>query len=250
MNSRADTNMTTPMKISGNVLEGNIYMDGVYLEKNPLWHIDESPFKVRQILRMMKQNGMDPKTVCEVGCGAGEVLKLLQDTMDYTCRFQGYDISPHALAMCEGRANDRLHFKLADISQDQGAFFDLMLILDVFEHVEDYFGFLKGIRSKSDLKIFHIPLDLSVQAVLRKRGLLTRRENFGHIQYFTKETALQTLKDVGYDVVDYFFTPRCIELGDQMAQKVARLPRRMCFAIHKDLTVRILGGYSLLVLAR
>lgn len=242
--------MTMPAKISGNVLDQNIYVDGVYLQKNPLWHIDESPFKVRQILRMMKKHGIDPKTIGEAGCGAGEVLNLLQKALGPTCRFKGYDISPHALAMCEGRANDRLHFELADISQDEGAFFDLMLILDVFEHVEDYFGFLKGIRSKSDLKIFHIPLDLSVQAVLRRRGLLTRRENFGHIQYFTKETALQTLKDVGYDIVDYFFTPRCIELGDQMAQKMARLPRRVCFAIHPDLTVRVLGGYSLLVLAR
>lgn len=242
--------MAIPAKISGNVLEQNMYMDGAYLQKNPLWHIDESPFKVRQILLMMKKNHLNPKTICEVGCGAGEVLRLLQDAMDCTCRFRGYDISPHALAMCESRANERLHFKLADISQEGDAFFDLMLILDVFEHVEDYFGFLKGIRPKGDLKIFHIPLDLSVQAVLRRRGLLTRRENFGHIQYFTKETALQTLKDVGYDVLDYFFTPRCIELGDQLAQKIARLPRRLCFAIHQDLTVRILGGYSLLVLAR
>ena len=34
------------------------------------------------------------------------------------------------------------------------------------------------------------------------------------------------------------------------AQKIARLPRKICFAIHQDLTVRILVGYSLLVLAK
>jgi hypothetical protein len=100
------------------------------------------------------------------------------------------------------------------------------------------------------LKIFHFPLDLSVQAVLRKRGLLTRRELYGHIQYFTKETALETLKDVGYELLDYFYTPRCIELAKQMIQKIAILPRKVCFAIHPDLAVRILGGYSLLVLAK
>ena len=109
---------------------------------------------------------------------------------------------------------------------------------------------MHGIRPRGELKIFHIPLDLSVQAVLRKRGLLKRREMHGHIQYFTKETALETLKDVGYELLDYFFTPRCIELGDETAQKIARLPRKICFAIHQELTVRILGGYSLLVLAK
>jgi SAM-dependent methyltransferase len=199
---------------------------------------------------MLRKNSLTPKTFCEVGCGAGEVLKLLQEKMDSACKFWGYEISPQALEICKSKANERLQFKLADISQDNGAFFDMILVLDVIEHVEDYYGFLKGIRRKSDLKIFHFPLDLSVQAVLRKRGLLTRRELYGHIQYFTKETALETLKDVGYEVLDYFYTPRCIELAKQLIQKIAILPREICFAIHQDLAVRILGGYSLLVLAK
>jgi SAM-dependent methyltransferase len=240
----------TQTKMAGNVLDRNPYMDGKYLEKNPTWFAEESPFKVRQILRMLEKNHLDPKSICEVGCGAGEVLKLLQERMDSSCRFFGYDISPQALEMCQTKTNERLQFKLADITQDRSASFDLMLVLDVVEHVEDYYGFLNNIRSKSDLKIFHFPLDLSVQAVLRRRGLLKRRELYGHIQYFTKETALETLKDVGYELLDYFYTPRCIELGKEVIQKVARLPRRICFAIDPDLTVRILGGYSLLILAR
>lgn len=238
------------MKISGKVLGRNAYTDGGYLEKNPLWHADESPFKVTQILRMFDKDDLHPQTICEVGCGAGEVLRLLQEKMDNTCRFWGYDISPQSLAMCEKKGNDRLQFRLADISQEEGNFFDLILVLDVVEHLEDYYGFLSGIRSKGNLKIFHFPLDLSVQAVVRKRGLLTRRELYGHIQYFTKETALETLKDVGYELLDYFYTPRCIELAKQAIQKVAIIPRKICFAVNQDITVRILGGYSLLILAK
>ena len=236
--------------ISGNVLDRDMYADGSYLEKNPLWHADESPFKVEQILKMLRKDQVYPKMICEVGCGAGEVLRLLQQRMDNTCRFWGYDISPQALAMCASKANQSLQFKLADISLEEGVLFDLILVLDVVEHVEDYFGFLRGIRPKGDLKIFHFPLDLSVQAVLRKRGLLTRRELYRHIHYFTKETALETLRDAGYELLDFFYTPRCIELAKQAAQKIAVLPRKACFAIHQDLTVRVLGGYSLLVLAR
>jgi SAM-dependent methyltransferase len=227
-----------------------MYVDGRYLEKNPLWHADESSFKCAQILQMLERHHLHPKTICEVGCGAGEVLRLLQEKMDNGCRFWGYDISPQALAICESKANERLQFKLADLVHEEDSFFDLMLVLDVIEHVEDYFGLLRGIRSKSDLKIFHFPLDLSVQAVLRKRGLLRRREMYGHIQYFTRETALETLRDVGYEVLDYFYTPRCIEMTKGLIQKIAIVPRKMCFAIHQDLAVRLLGGYSLLILAR
>jgi cyclopropane fatty-acyl-phospholipid synthase-like methyltransferase len=236
------------MDISGGVFDRNVYMNGDYLKTNPTWHREESPFKVDQILRMMGNNRLHPKTICDVGCGAGEVLALLYEKLDETCLFCGYDISPQALEMCNSRTNDRVHFKLGDVSREDGVCFDLMLVLDVIEHVEDYFGFLTAIRPKSRLKIFHIPLDLSVQTVLRKRALLKRRELHRHLHYFTKETALETLKDSGYTLLDHFLTPHGIECGEGLGQKLIRVPRRMCFAIHQGLTARLWGGYSLLAL--
>ena len=230
--------------------ESAIYRDGTYLKNNPSWHIEESPFKVRQILRMMKQQNLVPKTVCDVGCGAGLVLSELQPHLPSDCVCWGYDVSPVALAMSAGRGNDNLRFRLCDIRKDEcDAFFDLLLMLDVFEHVEDYMGLIRSVRSKARQKLFHIPLDLSVQAVLRKNGLLLRRDNHAHLHYFTRETALRTLTDVGYTIVDYFYTPRCIELGDLLIQKLVRIPRQLSFAALPDLTVRVLGGYSLMVLA-
>lgn len=227
------------------------YEDGRYLEKNPSWHEEESPFKVRQIIRMLKQQNLQPKTVCDVGCGVGAVLTELQAHLPSDCVSWGYDISPHAVERASARGNERLHFRVRDVRRDPcDAFFDLILVLDVFEHVEDYMGLVQDIRPKGDLKLFHIPLDLSVQAVIRRNGLLRRRDDFAHLHYFTKETALRTLTDVGYELVDYFFTPRCIEMGDRMVQRLVRGPRKLCFALAPDLTVRILGGYSLLVLAR
>ena len=66
-----------------------LYTGGVYLEKNPLWHTDESPWKAKYVLRMMAKNGIAPKTICDVGCGAGEVLRLVQEGMDDRCTFGG-----------------------------------------------------------------------------------------------------------------------------------------------------------------
>ena len=227
-----------------------IYEDGTYSKENPSWHMEESPFKVRQILRMVKRQNLAPKTVCDVGCGVGAVLTELQPHLPSDCHCWGYDVSPDAIARCNGRVNERLRFSVRDIRRDEcDVFFDLLLILDVFEHVEDYVGFVRDVRSKGKYKLFHIPLDLSVQAVARREGLLRRRDKFAHLHYFTKETALRTLTDVGYKLVDYFYTPRCIDLGDLMIQKIARLPRKICFTVSQDLTVRVLGGYSLMVLA-
>ncbi len=230
--------------------ESSIYRDGKYLERNPSWHVEESPFKVRQVLRMMQRRGPSPKTICDVGCGAGAVLAELQPHLLHDCICVGCDVSPDAIAMCTGRSNKNLQFRPRDIRRDNAdAFFDLLLMLDVFEHVEDYIGMVRDIKSKAKYELFHIPLDLSVQAVARRNGLLRRRDDHAHLHYFTKETALRTLTDVGYMLTDYFYTPRCIELGDRLVQKIARTPRKICFAASPDLTVRFLGGYSLMVLA-
>ncbi len=228
----------------------NIYTSGEYLKKNPTWHVEESPWKVKQIIRMMTQSSIVPRTICEVGCGAGEVLRQLQEYMDTICLFWGYEISPQAFELCKTRANERLRFKLADIGQEEDAFFDLILIMDVIEHLEDYFSFLRSLKSKSHYKIFHIPLDLSVQSILRRNALLGVREAYGHIHYFTKDIALQMLKDVGYEVLDYFYAPRSIGLANTIGKKLLIPPRKLFFAIHRDWAVRILGGYSLLVLAK
>jgi SAM-dependent methyltransferase len=244
------TKASTPGQLVSIDSESAVYRDGSYLKYNPSWHAEESPFKVRQIERMIGRQQLKPRSVCDVGCGAGLVLAELQPRLSPDCICWGYDVSPDALAMCANRGNQNLRFRLRDIRKDESDIvFDLLLMLDVFEHVEDYIGLIRSVKSKARQKLFHIPLDLSVQAVLREHGLLRRRDHHAHLHYFTKETALRTLTDVGYTIVDWFYTPRCIELGDLLVQKIVRIPRRLCFAAFPDLTVRVLGGYSLMVLA-
>jgi ubiquinone/menaquinone biosynthesis C-methylase UbiE len=43
---------------------------------------------------MLKKHRQEPRRICEVGCGAGEVLTLLQKGMKAECGFWGYDVSP------------------------------------------------------------------------------------------------------------------------------------------------------------
>ena len=227
------------------------YTSGDYLKNNPSWHVEESPWKAEQVLKMMKQNRIAPKVVCDVGCGVGEVLSQLQLRMDDTCMFWGYDISAHPLELAKSRANDRLHFVQADIRRENTCFFDLILVLDVIEHLEDYISFLREIKPKSQYKIFHIPLDLSAQTVLRPGGLLGVREAYGHLHYFTVEIALQVLRDVDYEILDYCYTARAIEQPThELRRKLLKLPRKLLFAIHQDLAAHLLGGWSLLVLAK
>jgi SAM-dependent methyltransferase len=220
------------------------------MDKNPTWHVEESPWKAQQIMRSLDKNHLTPKTICEVGCGAGEVLKQLEGYMDQECLFWGYEISPQAFELSRSRANERLRFQLSDIRKEKDVTFDLILVLDVIEHLEDYFSFLRDIKLKSRYKIFHIPLDLSVQTILRRRALLKVRSGYGHLHYFTKEIAIQMLQDSNYKVLDAFYTPRATELpSHEFVRNLLRWPRRLLAALNQDLAARTLGGWSLLVLA-
>src|SRR6266571_229062 len=214
-------------KKTGYMDRRTLYLDGEYLSKNPGWHVEESPWKARQVLRMLRQNHLAPQTICDVGCGSGEVLRQLQEKLDRQCIFRGYDISPQALQLARSRANATLQFRLADISEEKDSFFDLILVLDVIEHLEDYFSFLRQVKARSSYKIFHIPLDLSVQTLFRKNALSKRRDMYAHLHYFTKETALRTLRDTDYEVLDYFYTPRSIEFGSGPGEKILKLPRKL-----------------------
>jgi len=229
----------------------NIYEDGIYLENNPKWHEEDSPWKAKQITKMLNKHNIIPLRVCEVGCGAGEILNCLAKNSKDGFLFYGYDISPQAFEICSKKEKHNLHFFLKDLFDEEGLTFDMVMAIDVFEHVEDYFGFLRNLKDKGIYKIFHIPLDLSVQWVLRSSPILKGRSSVGHIHYFTKETALATLKDTGYEVVDYFYTNSALELTNRgWKANLMKLPRRFFFSLHHDLAVRILGGFSLLVLAK
>lgn len=226
-----------------------LYQGGAYFAKNPRWHVEESPWKAKQVLRMLERNHISPTSICDVGCGAGEVLNQLQRNLNGSCTFWGYDVSPLAIDLAKSRANEKLHFCLSNFRDIKDGCFEVILVLDVIEHLEDYFGFLGPLKGKGTFKIFHIPLDLSVQTVFRRNGLLKRRDMYGHLHYFTKDTALETLRDAGYEILDYFYTARSNELGTDRMQRLLRMPRKILFALHSDFGVRILGGYSLLVLA-
>lgn len=225
------------------------YISGRYLEHNVDWHASESPWKTEQIVMMLKRNRLAPHTVCDVGCGAGEVLARLQARLVPGTHLLGYEISPVAFAMCEQRANANLEFKLGDIRREPETRFDLLLLLDVMEHVEDYLGFLRDLHRRGKYTLLHIPLDVSVQTVLRSDALLLRRDYYGHLHYFTKETALRTLEETGYQVVDVVYTPYPMIIAGALHQRLLTGPRKLLFRLRPDWAARLLGGFSLLVLA-
>ena len=68
----------------------NIYQDGTYLANNSDWHVADSPWKAEQICAILDRNRLAPKTVCEVGCGAGQILRILSERLPAADHLYGY----------------------------------------------------------------------------------------------------------------------------------------------------------------
>lgn len=229
----------------------DLYTGGEYLKNNPSWDVEDAPWKAGLIHAMMQKHHLAPATVCEIGCGCGEILVQLQKKLPPSTRLTGFEISPQAFELCRHRSNEGLIFRLEDYCTAIDNTCDLILLIDVIEHLEDYACFLRTIRNKSPYVLLHIPLEMFVLAVLHPQFHLGQRKKVGHLHTFSREIALEILRDAGFEIIDYHYTagytlPRDYGLRD----KFLKIPRALFYPLVPDFTVRVFGGYSLLVLVR
>jgi SAM-dependent methyltransferase len=228
-----------------------LYTGSTYASSNPTWHDEDAEWKASQIWKLLARNHCIPRHVVDVGCGAGGVLSSLLIHLPAGSDGVGFDIAPYAISMAEKRHKQNIEFLCVDFIASDQTGFDLLLCIDVFEHVEDYIGFLKKIRDRSEFFVFHIPLDMSVKGLLQKLHM-KERKNVGHIHYFDYLTALAVLEDCGYTVVDRFYTCKPSTRPNNGLIPKAKSAARNLITIAKgnDFTVQLLGGESLMVFAR
>lgn len=226
----------------------NIYSDTTYLQNNRTWHEEDSPYKVGLIARIIEKNRIDFGLIADIGCGAGLTTELMARRYP-DATVHGYDVSEDASAFWAKRSGGNLQYFRADYAAS-GRHYDLATCLDVFEHVEDYYGFIRKVSRNSNHIIFNIPLDMCVIKLVTP-GIRRARENVGHLHYFNRYTAIQTIQDCGLEIVDMFLAnPFFSAPPRNPLQAVLALPRMILALISKRLCATLLGGHSLVVLAR
>ena len=232
----------------------SMYLDKQYLHQNETWHEEDSPWKAKQILKLIDDHKIKAGTVCEVGCGAGEILvQLCKNMPDDTC-FTGYDISPQLEDMWNKRSSDRIKF-IQENFLDTDEYYDVLLFIDIIEHIEDYIGFLRSAKDKGHYKIFNFPLEIFALKALLGHKYLKSRAEVGHIHYFNRDICLAVLEDLDYEIIDSFYAPSAIDLSSvstsiSFASRMLKIPRILLSKISTDLTAKSLGGYSLFILTK
>lgn len=225
----------------------SIYENGAYLARNEDWHAAESPWKAGNILKILQQNEIAFETAAEVGCGAGKILQALHQVLPEK-EFTGFDISPQAASLWQDMSvngpEQGVNYRLEDfLASDES--FDLLMSIDVFEHVPDYLGFLEQLRSRANYFVFHVPLDMNM-LMLAKSEHSELRDRIGHLHYFSRSTTEDTLNTCGYKIIDWFYTADYALPGHERKVNVIR---KWLFDLNPEWAVKLLGGWSMMVLA-
>jgi SAM-dependent methyltransferase len=235
------------------MIESNIYTNGEYSENNPTWNAEDSLWKADIINSMIERNNITIHDLVEVGCGAGGILVNLAEKNANIRTLKGYDISPQAISLAEKRKNERVQFYLGDfISSDPIINTDLILVIDVLEHLADYYGFLQKLKDKAEYFVFHIPLDLSCRTILKPHVLFQQRKTVGHLHYFSEEMVWWFLKDSCFTVVDWEYTKPITDIRKSRSfkQHIKKKLRNLSYTINKKKSVKLWGDYSLMILAK
>jgi SAM-dependent methyltransferase len=190
---------------------------------------------------LLQDHGIRPVRLLDVGCGSGHVLRDVSDALR-TPMALGIDPSGDAISLAVRHQRPGMAFRRATLDEVEGGW-DLALCLDVFEHLEDDVGFLRQLGRRVPMAVFRIPLDDSFVDRLtgRTEGFRLR---YGHLHAYDQPTAMARLVQAGFACVDsryHRIPPQRWGPGNALRYVVGRVAPHMA--------ARVLGGWSLLVLA-
>jgi SAM-dependent methyltransferase len=228
----------------------NMYTNDQYLHSHPNWDGEEAVLKAGWIREMITRHGLPAGEIIEIGCGSGRILaELSKHYPDAYCK--GYDISPKAIAIAKLYETGNVTFHEGSHDNYTGKA-QLGLLIDVLEHVPDYYGLLTSIHDKAARFIFHIPLDLACRSLLKPHLLEQQRNISGHIHYFSKEMVLWMLHDTRYQVIGWEYTKPIsdAQAAGTLKARTKKTLRNLSFNFSKERAVKWWGGYSMLIAAR
>ena len=229
-----------------------------YYAKNPSYHVEDAGFKwnnFKKAIILSKIDFSKITSIGEIGCGSGQILSfakksgLFKDT-----EYVGYDTNPDAINLAKSLDPTIKFFNEDLVNKNLEKKFDILIVSDVFEHVDDYYGFLQVLKKKAKYLIFNIPLQMNLISLLRRKNIFEISYNqVGHLHFFSNKTAKLALEKNGYQILHTSYARnRFFEIKKKFTIKkfLIAIPEFLLGLINEDLSSDIFGGYSLVAITR
>ncbi len=232
----------------------NVYKDGTYLKNNPTWHAEDASWKLGKLQQVLKRAKLTDafKTVCDMGCGSGELIKLWAAEQPQM-RFTGYDISRQAYELCLQHKPENVSF-CCEENKPAGPF-DLALGIDVMEHVVEDEAWLEEVTHLAPTIVLHVPLQLSLFAVLHPEFLANEFHLVGHVHAYTMPFLKRLLKRHNLEILAVSYDNKYMEkptyTPKNVKQKIDWFVRKVMYKFFPSSLAAIIdGGYSAMIVCR
>lgn len=196
-------------------LDKGLYAKNEYINRNPSLHQEDSSWKVSKItpliMKAMKNIDKEEINLLDIGGGAGQILKMvsknIEDKHDRKVNNFALDLSPGILEI-QKENNPGLKCLNEDICNNslKDKEIDIILMIDVLEHIPNDDVALKELRRIFDFAILKVPLENNMYSKLLtflKRN--KSREQVGHINFYTLNELKSLISNNG-EIVDLYFT--------------------------------------------
>ncbi len=176
--------------------------DSVYVDQNNLENLNYYNLRLREIIAQIRP----PGRILDVGCSSGQFL----DTMAGWERY-GVEISPNAL-LAEKKYGANISRLPLHSGQWPNAFFDVITLLDSFDHMPNPLDVLTNCRTLLKpgglivVKVHDIS-SLFARACGRRYYALIPPS---HLSYFSPRTLRQALERTGYTPLSHRYIPHQI----------------------------------------
>jgi len=119
-------------------------------------------FWIRRRFEVMKRLAdsvlRNSRRVCEIGCGNGLVQRDIEDC--YGIPVAGFELNELALQKNVSRISPLYCYNIHQRNPNFRGYFDLLLLFDVLEHIEDEGGFLQSVKfhlEQSGILLINVP---------------------------------------------------------------------------------------------
>jgi cyclopropane fatty-acyl-phospholipid synthase-like methyltransferase len=209
-----------------------------------------SDYKVPLVLNALAAAGIglrDEMSVLEVGCGNGAFLWPFSEAVAQNGVrpvLHGIDIAANAIdeAQQVGGANPP-RFICSSLESHPGEY-DLVLAIDVVEHVPCPLTFLSELRRFAPTLLLHLPIEHSILHLMTRRPTASYRA-YRHIHFFSLESARLLIQEAGWQVKGVRHSAAdaaTLKLQSSPLLRVARSARYLAYKAMPRATTIVAGG--------
>ena len=231
----------------------DIYNDNSYLEKNPSLHTEDSEFKFQNIKRFLSSIEVKNNRIkiLDIGGGAGIIGKLVLEYFQESgiiVTFHSLDLSTQMLKI-QLKNNPQIKKIInCSINECPKSNYDLVLMIDVIEHIEGKEDSAKILNKLGKNIIYNIPIEINFFDILKYlksffRYYKRQKKMWGHIHFFSFTSSQSFLKR-HYKIIDSYFQPYCFHYRYSDNESYLKLRRDFLWKIELKISCWIFNNFQ------